>query len=177
MIIRTAALAALSLGISHEAAAADPNPLADMARTEFEFAATAARNGVKPAFLEYFGKDCITFGPAPTNGYELTAQSPDRKGTIEWYPEFALMSSSGDLGLSTGPSTYKNEGQPDRYGHFVSGWRKQPDGKWRAVFDSGIGHGAQSPRPDPLDPARLQFTPAAAPAGASEASLRAADRS
>jgi len=177
MNIRIAAVVVLSLGFGAHGAAAEPaNPLADMVRTEFEFAAAAARDGVKPAFLQYLAEDSITFGPAPTNAHQLTASSPDRKGTIEWYPEFALVSSAGDLGLSTGPAFYKTEGQPDRYGHFCSVWRKQANGKWRAVFDAGIGHGAQSPKPDALDPARLQFTAANAPAGADEASLRAADK-
>jgi ketosteroid isomerase-like protein len=177
MRTRIAAVAALCLGFGTCGAAAEPaNPLADMVRTEFEFAAAAARDGVKPAFLQYLAEDSITFGPAPTNAHQLTASSPDRKGTIEWYPEFALVSSAGDLGLSTGPATFKTEGQPDRYGHFCSVWRKQPNGKWRAVFDSGIGHGAQSPKPEPLDPARLQFAAATTPAGVDEASLRAADK-
>lgn len=148
-----------------------------MVNTEYEFAAAAAAHGQRTAFLEYLAADAVTFAPAPVNGREVTASRPDRTGLLQWYPEFATVASSGDLGLSTGPWTIQSEGQPDTHGHFVTLWRKQADGTWRAVFDSGITHAAQAPPPARLQPAGLRSSLAPAPPpAADESSLRAADR-
>ncbi len=47
------------------------------------------------------------------------------------------MLNSGELALSSGPvldSTGK------RFGTFLSIWRREKDGKWRAIFDKGADY-------------------------------------
>ncbi|MGD9344606.1 MAG: DUF4440 domain-containing protein [Candidatus Aminicenantes bacterium] len=64
------------------------------------------------------------------------------KGTITWEPYYVEMSSSGDLGYTLGKyqsvvtSAYGRKGITQ--GHYVTIWKKQPDGTWKLVFDSGI---------------------------------------
>lgn len=166
-----------NLGSPQAEGSAPVDPLADMVRTEYDFAAAAAAHGQRAAFLEYLAPDAITFAPAPVDGRDVTASSQDGPGQLQWYPEFATIASSGDLGLSTGPWTIKADGQPDAYGHFVTLWRKQANGTWRAVFDSGIAHPAQAPPPARLQPAGLSSQlKRDSPVGADASTLRAADR-
>ncbi len=53
------------------------------------------------------------------------------------------MAASGDFGYTTGPwearPDIKDE-KPSAYGHFVTVWKKQPDGSWKFVVDLGISH-------------------------------------
>jgi ketosteroid isomerase-like protein len=47
------------------------------------------------------------------------------------------------MGLTTGPWESKpdrNDPKPSAYGHFVTVWKKQPDGSWKWVVDLGISH-------------------------------------
>ena len=61
--------------------------------------------------------------------------------SLTWKPTFAEMSRSGDLGYTTG--TYESrgkdaQGQPTlRTGRYVSIWKKQADGTWKVVLDTG----------------------------------------
>jgi ketosteroid isomerase-like protein len=53
------------------------------------------------------------------------------------------MAASGDLGFTTGPWEAKadiKDEKPQGYGHFVTVWKKQPDGSWKFVVDLGISH-------------------------------------
>ena len=64
------------------------------------------------------------------------------KGTVTWEPYFVEMSVSGDLGYTLGKSqstvTSATGKKTVSYGHYVTIWKKQPDGSWKLVFDGGI---------------------------------------
>jgi ketosteroid isomerase-like protein len=51
-----------------------------------------------------------------------------------WEPERVEVIASGTLALSTGPVT---DPQGKRIGTFTSTWRRESDGRWRVVLDSG----------------------------------------
>jgi ketosteroid isomerase-like protein len=63
-------------------------------------------------------------------------------GTVTWNPYLVDMSASADLGYTLG--TYKSaitdaSGKKSlSHGHYVTIWKKQLDGSWKFVFDSGI---------------------------------------
>jgi ketosteroid isomerase-like protein len=47
------------------------------------------------------------------------------------------------MGFTTGPWELKadrSDEKPSAYGHFVTVWKKQPDGTWKFVVDLGISH-------------------------------------
>lgn len=55
----------------------------------------------------------------------------------------AAISADGSLGWSTGPWTWKRDStqkKVDAFGEYMSVWRRQPDGSYKAVLDCGIGH-------------------------------------
>lgn len=51
-----------------------------------------------------------------------------------WAPERVEVLPSGSLAISTGPVL---NAKGERIGTFNSTWRRDPDGKWRVVLDSG----------------------------------------
>ena len=61
--------------------------------------------------------------------------------SLAWKPTFAEISRSGDLGYTTG--TYESrgkdaQGKPTlRTGRYVTIWKKQADGSWKVVLDTG----------------------------------------
>jgi ketosteroid isomerase-like protein len=61
--------------------------------------------------------------------------------TLTWKPAKAEVLSGGDVGYSTGVSEQRATG-PDgavrvSHGNYLTVWRKQPDGSWKAIFDTG----------------------------------------
>ena len=145
-------LAAIGAGmvLAASAAQAAPADLENMVQAEYDFSDMAMREGYKASFLKYLAPDAIMFFNGPVQGRERVSERPDFPGLLQWYPDYAIVSSSGDVGLSTGPWVYTSEGKPAAYGHFFSIWRKQPDGSWRNALDVGIDHDEMQPAPTKL---------------------------
>ncbi len=107
---------------------------------ERAFAADGYQRGVKLSFLAYSAPDAIIFNPGPVNAHESLKASPDQnlaepRPHLVWWPLYAGIASSGDLGFTTGPYAIDE----DRRGHYFTIWKKQPDGAWRWVLDAGVG--------------------------------------
>ena len=124
--------------------------LAELVDAEREFARTSVASGMREAFLTFMADDAIVFRPHPVNAKSWYSERPDAPGVLDWVPVFADISLAGDLGYTTGPWEYvvEQSDTPTAYGHYVSVWRKQPDGSWRVVIDLGTVH----PRPEPPTP-------------------------
>lgn len=105
--------------------------------TERAFSKLSQDKGVKEAFVAYIADDGILFrGGAFVNGKTWTQENPSPPITLAWWPTHAGISSSGDLGWTTGPYELKL-GEDTGHGNFVTVWRKQPDGNWRFAIDFG----------------------------------------
>jgi ketosteroid isomerase-like protein len=121
--------------------------LQDMVKTEQAFSRTAAEKNTRDAFMEFIADDGLLFRPGAVNGKKWMLEHPvpssDKKPLLAWQPAFAGMAKAGDLGFTTGPWEFKSDikdEKPAGYGHFVTLWKKQPDGSWRFVVDLGISH-------------------------------------
>lgn len=149
MLKMTAALAALNLMASPVwAAPADPVPVLAAERA---FAARAAVVGMAPSFLESMTDDAIIFAPDPLlakafYGRVPAGKAPKDGGTLlNWWPNFAGMARSGDLGFTTGPATINGK----RGIFYFTVWARQKDGGWKWIYDGGIdADGAAAPGPD-----------------------------
>jgi uncharacterized protein (TIGR02246 family) len=111
------------------------------------WAKAAAAKDVE-AYLSFFADDALVL---LANGPILTGKESIRKSASEmmatpgfamsWQPTKAEASRGGDLAYTVG--TYQStlndaKGKPvtDR-GKYLTVWKKQPDGKWKAVADMG----------------------------------------
>lgn len=61
---------------------------------------------------------------------------------LRWQPQLARISDDGTLGFTVGASTttMTEQGVSRVVGSskYVTIWRKQPDGSWKVIFDSGV---------------------------------------
>ncbi len=122
----------------------DANPMA-LIETEREFARMSVEKGIKAAFIEYLAEDSIIFPRGvPVNGRKVYTEIQGTGGFgLTWYPIFAQVSAFGDLGYSTGPYEYRADPKTEKadiYGTFLTVWKRQADGAWKAVLDRGVFH-------------------------------------
>jgi ketosteroid isomerase-like protein len=146
--MKTAHIAGLSLLVFFiVGTAAAPEQSAawqSLVAAERSFARSAAEKGIRAAFLEFLAPEAIVFRPQPVPGrpaYEMA--SPNSPTLLLWKPVFAEVSAAGDLGYTTGPyKVHKDKltKVATAYGHYVTLWKKQADGAWKAVLDIGISH-------------------------------------
>lgn len=120
-----------------------PDAPASLAAAETAFAAQSLREGMRAAFLAWLAPDATLFRDGPVNGPALIASRPQPPIDLAWRPVFVEVAASGELGLSTGPSTITSRtdpAAPPRHGQFVSVWRREAGGPWRVRVDLGISH-------------------------------------
>jgi ketosteroid isomerase-like protein len=110
------------------------------------FSRASVEEGASKAFLAYISEDCVLLRPnkQPIKGREKIIEMFSKKDdhfTLSWTPLFADISKSGDLGYTYG--TYKTEmlspegGLVTTEGTYVSIWKKDANGQWKFVLDTG----------------------------------------
>lgn len=144
-LILALAAAALALPAAADVAPVTPAPVVAAERA---FAADGLALGVKKSFLTHMAPDAILLSPDPVSARETFLASPDDgpdAPKLEWWPTWAGIAASGDLGFTTGP--YSVEGT--RRGHYFTVWKRQADGQWKWVFDGGArSDPSTAPGPD-----------------------------
>jgi ketosteroid isomerase-like protein len=141
-----AAICAVPLGAF--AQSPDTSTAREIARIDNEYSAVSVVKGMPTASVEYFAEDGTAFAPTAVNGRTYWASRTNFPGTLIWQPIFAFAGAAGDLGFTTGPwELKKGNDQPSLgYGHYVTIWSKQRDGKWKIALDVGTEN------PEPRDP-------------------------
>jgi ketosteroid isomerase-like protein len=134
-------LVVLSTGLAPASAATPTNEaLTEQVRaTELAFAKSMAERDFA-AFTRFVAADAVFASAreilrgraAVSAGWKPFfdgAQAP-----FSWAPELVAVTADGALALSSGP-VFNPEGK--RVGTFKSTWRREKDGQWRVVIDSG----------------------------------------
>ena len=130
---------------------------------ERAFAADAPALGLTASFNKWSVPDAVMIGGGQVQTvrdvFPPDVPRPADEARLEWWPNFAGISRSGDLGFTTGGVAINGQ----RTGHYFTIWKKQADGSWRWVYDGGSGaSAAEVPGPDsepvilPVGPALLQ---------------------
>jgi ketosteroid isomerase-like protein len=162
-----------SLVAASAAAAARPADVGEVVEAERAFARAAQTDGVNAAFLRYSAPDGIVFQPGPALAKATLTARPIPPIPLNWWPVYAGIAASGDLGFTTGPYV---AGSGDRKGNgwYFTVWRRQADGRWLWVLD----HGPPTREAAPYGPdAKVVVLPSGRPSGTNRAlgSLRAAE--
>ena len=125
-------LTALSPASALAARPVDPAPVVAAERA---FAADGVALGWVAAFKKHVAPDGVTFSTDPVNAPANLAKQDDKKEgpDLVWWPLWAGLSRSGDLGFTTGP--FRIGERPA--GQYFTVWRRQTDGGWKWVFDGG----------------------------------------
>ncbi len=131
-------LATVAALVAASGAPASPRPanVRPVVAAERAFATTAQTDGVNAAFLRWSAPDALLFQPDPILAKAALAANPIPAVPLKWWPAYAGIAVSGDLGFTTGPFVI---GSGERRGHgwYFTIWRRQPDGSWRWVLDHG----------------------------------------
>ena len=140
---------ALLLIASPALAQVDPAPVVAAERA---FAADGLALGIKGSFLKHSAPDAVVLAPDPIKAHDLYGARPDQKGPpLVWWPLWAGIARSGDLGFTTGPATY--DGKPS--GWYFTVWARQPDGGWKWLYDGGAQSAHGDAAPQGSEPAHL----------------------
>jgi ketosteroid isomerase-like protein len=110
-------------------------------------AATAARG--EDGFAWFIADDMTTIRenedvvhgkPGFVEGWKKIFSTPGM--SVRWQPEMARISDDGTMGYTVGAYQVlrKQDGAESQVGSgkYVTIWRRQADGAWKAVFDSGV---------------------------------------
>lgn len=111
----------------------DVGPVVEAERAFARLARTAE---VNTAFLHFAAPDGIVFQPGPVNARQALAVRPIPRIHLDWWPVYAGISVSADLGFTTGPYSL-GDGSRQAHGWYFTVWRRQADGSWRWVLDHG----------------------------------------
>jgi ketosteroid isomerase-like protein len=110
--------------------------------TDIAFSDMSRQVGMKKAFLQYIDDDegvLLRPGHLPIVGadaIDFLSRLSDSDYTFSWTPLKAEISKSGDLGFTYG--IYELKVQDSVYkGTYVSIWKKQNDGSWKFILDTG----------------------------------------
>ncbi|MGB3861305.1 MAG: nuclear transport factor 2 family protein [Candidatus Aminicenantaceae bacterium] len=114
--------------------------------TDRLFSQASKEKGFAGAFALFLSEEARVFQnnfpPIVGRDAIMKFMAENATGTITWEPYFVEMSASADLGYTLGKyqSTVSSDSgkKTVSYGHYVTIWKKQPDGSWKVVFDSGI---------------------------------------
>jgi ketosteroid isomerase-like protein len=115
---------------------ADPAAIRPVVEAERAFAAEAQRIGPGAAFRHYADADAIMFTPDPQPAKAWLDSGHGPRGSLRWWPAYAGIAASGDLGFSTGPYV-GGEGEQLYHGWFLTIWARKADGSWRWLLDHG----------------------------------------
>ncbi|NLR80957.1 hypothetical protein [Chitinophaga eiseniae] len=131
---------------------------------ELAFARLAANTSIKAAFDAYLAPKGILFRAGkPVNGLSLNARRttvPAEK--LQWYPEYALVTRSGDMGFTSGPYWYSLKDSIMGTGYFFSIWEKNEQQVYKLALDAGITHAVAALSP-PVSEAAKVVLPANVP--------------
>jgi ketosteroid isomerase-like protein len=116
--------------------AARPADVRPVVEAERAFARAARQDGVNSAFLRYSAPDGLLFQPGPKLAKAALEANPIPPIPLDWWPVYAGIAASGDLGFTTGPYV-AGSGERKGHGWYFTIWRRQSDGSWRWVIDHG----------------------------------------
>jgi ketosteroid isomerase-like protein len=114
-----------------------------MMEADRAFSRLSEEKGMKNAFLDYIDSNGVLLRPnhlplLGADAIDYLIQQNDSAFTLKWEPKSGIVAKSGELGYTYGLYVLKPAGKDTLiYGNYVSVWKKQTDGTWKFVLDSG----------------------------------------
>ena len=112
-----------------------------MKNADIAFSDLSQQKGMKSAFLQYIDSNAALLRPnhypiVGKDAWEYLQKINDSSFSLTWKPEKAELAASGDLGYTYGIYTYHDK-DTTYQGTYVSIWKKQSDGSWQFILDTG----------------------------------------
>jgi ketosteroid isomerase-like protein len=142
VIFLLAGCAVLSCNIfTEKKEVAGPDEKYQMMEADKAFSKMSVEKGMKAAFLEYIDSNGVLLKPNEfpiigADAVDYLIQQNDSAYTLQWEPKGGAVAKSGELGYTYGLYALKAT-DSTVYGTYISIWKKQSDGSWKFVLDSG----------------------------------------
>ena len=113
----------------------------EIVNADIAFSNMSRQVGMKKAFMEYIGNDGVLLRPdhlpiVGADAIDFLSQINDTAFTLTWTPTKGDISKSGDLGYTYGVYELTTADTIIK-GTYVNVWKKQNDGAWKFIVDSG----------------------------------------
>jgi hypothetical protein len=115
----------------------------NLIQAEKDFAAYSVAHSTKEAFQKFIDSNSIMFdNEKPITAIEFWEKREKNAGVLNWWPQYAEISASGDFGYTTGPWTFqqtKNDTIVAR-GQYTTVWYINKNGEWKFLVDLGVSN-------------------------------------
>ncbi len=109
---------------------------------EKAFAAFTMAHTIKEGFINFMDSTGVVFRQGnAVNAIEAFRQQKAGPALLTWGPSFAVISASGDMGVTAGPFEFREKSRNDtpvNKGSFSSIWKINPRGEWKNLADLGV---------------------------------------
>jgi hypothetical protein len=140
-----------------------PVGIAPLVAAERAFAEETGARGWSAGVRAFADPEAVVLNPGPANALStLPATSAEGGSPLQWWPAYAGIARSLDLGFTTGPFFIRGKGY---VGNYFTVWRKSSGGDWKWIFDGGVDVLDDAP---PASDAAVEQLPLAARDGESE---------
>ena len=115
----------------------------NLIQAEKNFAAYSVAHSTKEAFQQFIDSNSIMFDNGkPVSAIEFWNKREKRPGVLNWRPQYAEISASGDFGYTTGPWTFQNSVNDSiiARGQYTTVWHLNKNGEWKFLVDLGINN-------------------------------------
>lgn len=116
---------------------------AELIQADRAFSRLSEEKGMRTAFLQFIDSNGVMLRPGKLpfcggEAIELICSTNDTSFTLTWEPRNGEVAQSGELGYTYGIYSMKpHDADTVLYGTYVSIWKRQPDGSWKFVLDTG----------------------------------------
>lgn len=107
------------------------------------FSQMSIDKGMKAAFMEYIDSNGVLLKPGQypivgADAIDFMIQQDDSAYKLQWKPTKGAIAESGEMGYTFGLYALKlSEKDTTIYGTYVTIWKKQSNGSWKFVLNSG----------------------------------------
>jgi len=108
-----------------------------------KFSSLCEEKGMKNAFLEYIDSNGLLLRPNEipvigANAIDYLVRQNDSEFKLSWKPKDGVIAESGELGFTYGYYAMQPKNRDTVfYGTYVNVWKKQHDGSWKYILNSG----------------------------------------
>ncbi|NCI48374.1 nuclear transport factor 2 family protein [Sediminibacterium roseum] len=110
---------------------------------ERAFASFTESHTIREGFLQFLDSTGLIFSRGNAiNAFEAFGKQKAGPAVLSWEPAFAIISASGELGVTTGPFTVKASvaDTVSGRGNFSSVWKVNGAGDWKNMVDLGVNY-------------------------------------
>jgi hypothetical protein len=110
-----------------------------LVQAEKNFASYSVSHGVRAAFLKFADSLGFIFeNGEPVKAIEAWTKRDDPAIKLNWWPEYAEISASGEFGYTTGRWTLSLRDTIRNRGYYNTVWHFNEQGEWKFVVDLGV---------------------------------------